>query len=242
MEKMKTNIKGLDVLLGGGIPVHNNVFICGGPGTGKTSLAMEFLYRGALEGDNGLFLSLEEDTNSLVDNATTTFTKWNKFNQMIKEKKLMVLTQESYIHVDTPETGVSPYYTFNKLQDKINETIEDNKIERIVVDSASILNLFFTDDLEYRRTLLNLLRDLKRKGCTALLTAELQNVNRETVRFAIEHFVADGVILLYLLEQQERRISAMEVLKMRGSEHSKVLTPFKITPNGIEVFVGERVY
>lgn len=242
MEKIKTNIKGLDVLLGGGIPVHNNVFICGGPGTGKTSLTMEFLYRGALDGDNGLFLSLEEDSDSLIENANVTFTKWNKFNQMIKEKKLVVLTQESYIHVDMPETGVSPYYTFNKLQDKINETIEDQKIKRMVIDSASILNLFFTDDLEYRRTLLNLLRDLKKRGCTALLTAELQNVNRDTVRFAIEHFVSDGVVLLYLLEQQERRISAMEVLKMRGSEHSKVLTPFKITPSGIEVFVGERVY
>jgi KaiC/GvpD/RAD55 family RecA-like ATPase len=242
MEKIKTNIKGLDILLGGGIPVHNNVFICGGPGTGKTSLSMEFLYRGALNGDNGLFLSLEEDSDSLIENVNVTFTKWNKFVQMVKEKKLIVLTQESYIHVDMPETGVSPYYTFNKLQDKINETIEDHKIKRVVIDSASILNLFFTDDLEYRRTLLNLLRELKKKGCTALLTAELQNVNRETVRFAIEHFVADGVILLYLLEQQERRISAMEVLKMRGSEHSKVLTPFKITSNGIEVFVGERVY
>jgi len=242
MEKIKTNIKGLDVLLGGGIPLHHNVFVCGGPGTGKTCLSMEFLYRGALVGDNGLFLSLEEDSDSLIENANVTFTKWNKFNQLIKDKKLTVLTQESYIHVDMPETGVSPYYTFNKLHDKINETIEERKINRVVIDSASILNLFFEGDLEYRRTLLNMLRDLKKRECTAILTAELQNVNRETVRFAVEHFVADGVILLYLLEQQERRISAIEVLKMRGSDHSKVLTPFKITPSGIEVFVGERVY
>jgi KaiC/GvpD/RAD55 family RecA-like ATPase len=242
MEKIKTNIQGLDVLLGGGIPLHHNVFVCGGPGTGKTCLSMEFLYRGALVGDNGLFLSLEEDSDSLIENANVTFTKWNKFNQLIKDKKLTVLTQESYIHVDMPETGVSPYYTFNKLHDKINETIEERKIKRVVIDSASILNLFFEGDLEYRRTLLNMLRDLKKRECTAILTAELQNVNRETVRFAVEHFVADGVILLYLLEQQERRISAIEVLKMRGSNHSKVLTPFKITPSGIEVFVGERVY
>jgi len=242
MDKIKTSVKGLDVLLGGGIPAQHNVFICGGPGTGKTCLSMEFLYRGALSGDNGLFLSLEEDTDSLIENANTTFTKWSKFNQLVKEKKLTIVTQESYIHVDMPETGVSPYYTFNKLHDKLNEVIEDNKIKRVVIDSASILNLFFDDDLEYRRTLLNMLRDLKKKGCTAMLTAELQNVNRETVRFAIEHFVADGVILLYLLEQQERRISAIEILKMRGCDHSKVLTPFKITPNGIEVYVGERVY
>lgn len=242
MEKIKTNIKGLDVLLGGGIPLHYNVFVCGGPGTGKTSLAMEFLYRGALEGNNGLFLSLEEDADSLIKNANATFTKWVKFNQLIKEKKLTILTQESYIHVDMPETGVSPYYTFNKLHDKINEVIEERNVRMVVIDSASILSLFFEDELEYRRTLLNLLRDLKKKGCTAILTAELQNVSRETVRFSVEHFVADGVIVLYLLEQQERRVSAIEVLKMRGSNHSKVLTPFKITPNGIEVYVGERVY
>ena len=242
MEKIKTSIKGLDVLLGGGIPSRHNVFICGGPGTGKTSLSMEFLYRGALGGESGLFLSLEEDVDSLVENVNATFTKWIKFNQLVKEKKLMLVTQESYIHVDMPETGVSPYYTFSKLHDKLDEVIDDNKIKRVVIDSASILNLFFDNDLEYRRTVLNLLRDLKKKGCTAMLTAELQNVNRDTVRFAIEHFVTDGVILLYLLEQQERRISAIEVLKMRGCEHSKVLTPFKITSNGIEVYVGERVY
>jgi len=242
MEKIKTNIKGLDVLLGGGIPLRHNVFICGGPGTGKTCISMEFLYRGALSGDNGLFLSLEEDTDSLIENINSTFTKWNKFNQLIKEKKLSIVTQESYVHVDTPETGVSPHYTYSKLQDKLNEVIEERKIKRVVIDSASILNLFFDDDLEYRRTVLNLLRDLKKRGCTALLTAELQDVGRERLRFAIEHFVADGVILLYLLEQQEKRISAIEVLKMRGTEHSKVLTPFKITPNGVEVYVGERVY
>ena len=45
-----------------------------------------------------------------------------------------------------------------------------------------------------------------------------------------------------MLEQQEKRISAIEVLKMRGTEHSKILTPFKITPNGVEVYVGEKVY
>jgi KaiC/GvpD/RAD55 family RecA-like ATPase len=242
MEKVKTNIKGLDVLLGGGIPLHHHVFICGGPGTGKTTISMEFLYRGALEGENGLYLSLEEDTESLIENIKAVFSKLNKFDQLIKDKKLMIITQESYMHVDTPESGVSPMYTFSRLQEKIEQVIEDNKIKRVVIDSSAILRLFFEDDLEFRRTMLNLLKTLKNLNCTAIITAELPTVDRSLVKFAVEHFVADGVILLYMLEQQEKRISAMEVLKLRGAEHSKILTPFKITPNGVEVYVGEKVY
>lgn len=242
MDKIKTNISGLDVLLGGGIPIFHHVFICGGPGTGKTTISMEFLYRGALEGENGLFLSLEEARESLIENIKAVFPKWNKFDQLVKDKKLVIITQESYIHVDMPETGVSPMYTFSKLQERIVQVIKDYKIKRVVIDSTAILRLFFEDDLEFRRNMLNLLKTLKELDCTAILTAELPTVNRSAVEFAVEHFVADGVMLLYLLEQQEKRISAMEIIKMRGTDHSKVLTPFKITPSGVEVYVGERVY
>jgi len=54
--------------------------------------------------------------------------------------------------------------------------------------------------------------------------------------------VADGVINLYSLDQGEKRVRALEIMKMRATDHSRDLVPFKITPTGVEVYPHERVY
>jgi len=62
------------------------------------------------------------------------------------------------------------------------------------------------------------------------------------MKYTLEQFVADGVIVLYNLEREEKRIRALEILKMRGTDHVQDLVPMKITPEGIKIYVGEKVY
>lgn len=244
MERVKTGINGLDELLNGGIPQGSQVFLCGGPGTGKSSLGMEYIYRGAKAGEPGVFFSLEEEPDQITRIASSVFTEWKDFKSLMDSKMITICGQESYVHLEkaaSPDGGGSQY-AFSRLSGSLTSMITNSKAKRVAIDSSSIIKLFFENDLQFRRTMLGLIKQLKRLNCTTLITAEVSTLERGTFAFEAEHFVADGVIMLYNLQQQEKRISALEILKMRGTSHSRALTPVKITADGINVYVGEKVY
>ncbi len=228
MERVKTEIKGLDKMLKGGIPDHHNILVCGGPGSGKTTFCFEYLYRGAKIGENGLFLSLEESPENIIENAKATFTDFNDINELVKDKKMIVIKPEKY--------------NFVNFSDILQSYVTRHKVRRVVIDSATLLKLSFENLFEFRRAFVDFLSFLRNLNCSVLLTAEVSSPVRGRMRYELEHFVADGVIILYNLEKKEKRIRALEILKMRGTDHSRDLVPMKITSNGIIVFAGEKVY
>lgn len=244
MERVKTGIVGLDEMLNGGIPAGHQVFLCGGPGTGKTTLGLEFLYRGAKMGERGLFLSLEEEPDSILRNVQAVCTEWKDFASLVSERKIVVAGQEAYIHLEkgTMGAGGGMQYAVSRVMSSLDALISENDIKRITIDSSTIIKMFFESGIEYRRTLMNMLKNMKKKGCTTLVTGEFPTLERGELHFENEHFVADGIIMLYNLQQQEKRLPAIEVVKMRSTVHSKSLTPIKITSGGISVYVGEKVY
>ena len=83
---------------------------------------------------------------------------------------------------------------------------------------------------------------LKTLECTTFIIAEAETGEKEKVKFGIEHYVADGIINLYNLDKGGNRVRALEIFKMRGTDHSRELVPFKVEPDGINVFVGEKVF
>jgi len=91
MERVKTGIAGLDEMLNGGIPARRHVAVYGGPGAGKTSFGFEFLYRGAKEGENGLYISLEETVDDITENMRGTFPMMTDVGKLIEEKKLEIV-------------------------------------------------------------------------------------------------------------------------------------------------------
>ena len=117
-----------------------------------------------------------------------------------------------------------------------------NGVTRIVVDSSTVLKMYFTSKLEFRRKLFELMDFLSNINCTMMLTAELPTSDRATMRHGAEQFVVDGIIILYNLEKAEKRIRAIEILKMRGTDHAREIAPIKFGQDGIEVYEGEKVY
>jgi circadian clock protein KaiC len=226
--RSKTGISGLDEMLGGGVPDHHHVLVCGGPGSGKTLFSMEYLYRGAKEGDKGVFISLEEDPERIIENTKATFSKLTDIDQLVKDKKLFIIKPDKY--------------DFKNFSDILQSYITQHKVKRAVIDSSTILKLSFANSLEFRRTLVDFLSFIRNLDCTTLMTAELENPARGKIKFSVEQFVADGVIILYNIEKGEKRVRALEILKMRGTEHSQDLVPIKITPSGLKVFIGEKIY
>ncbi len=228
MQRLKTGISGLDEMLMGGMPKNKHVAISGGPGCGKSSFGFEFLYRGAHQGENGLFITLEESESEMKENMASTFVKFADIDQLMKDKKLQIVKPDKLELEATAEL--------------LEEQISANSVKRVVIDSATTIKMSFNNELDYRQTLLEFFSLLRNLDCTVMMTVETNKVRKEELVFDIEHFVMDGIINLYNLEQGDRRVRALEIFKMRGTDHSRELVPFKVTAEGIKVYVGERVY
>jgi len=126
MNRTPFGIEGLDNLIGGGIPQSHSILICGSPGTGKTILSMQYLYQGAMNGEKGIYVSIEEDPEDLKKQATQFGWDFNKLEQdgLIKFIK---------IPIDTANTEI-----FKMIGDVFYEMGE---VKRMVVDSLSILSI-----------------------------------------------------------------------------------------------------
>ena len=228
MDRVKTGIAGLDEMLNGGIPAGRHVALYGGPGAGKTSFCYEFLYRGALEGEPGLYVSLEETTEDILENMKSTFPMLTETSKLVEENKIEIVKPDK---LDLEEVA-------NLLEDRITT----NGIKRAVIDSATMIRMSFATEIEYRQTLFEFLSLLRNLDVTSITTVEASTARRDEMKFDIEHFVMDGIINLYNLDREDRRVRALEVFKMRGTDHSRELVPFKVTPQGFKVYVGEKVF
>lgn len=228
MDRVKTGIAGLDEMLNGGIPVKRHVALYGGPGCGKTSFGFEYIYRGAKEGDAGVYVTLEETSDDIVENMKTTFPMFTDVPQLIKAKKLNIVKPDKL--------------ELEEVANILEEQITDHDVKRAVIDSATMIRMSFENELEYRQTLFEFLSLLRNLDCTSITTLEATTAKKAEITFDIEHFVMDGIINLYNLDREDRRIRALEIFKMRGTDHSRDLVPFKVTPSGIKVYVGEKVF
>jgi KaiC/GvpD/RAD55 family RecA-like ATPase len=228
MEKIKTGIEGLDELLFGGIPVGNQVFVVGGPGTGKTLLCNEFLLHGAEDGERGIFFALEEPAASVIKNTIETFSA-------LPFKKYIDSNLISYVDVSLEKEE----YSMGKFAQTLEEEIKKRDSKRVVIDSATLVKYLSTDVLSYRKNMVGVLQKLKSLNVTTLLTGELNTLKREII-FEPEHYIADGVISLYNILSDSKRFLGLEILKMRGTKHSKMFVPFEITPEGIKVKTYEK--
>jgi KaiC/GvpD/RAD55 family RecA-like ATPase len=228
IEKIKTGIEGLDDLLYGGIPVGNQVFIVGGPGTGKTLLCNEFLFRGAEMGEAGIFFALEEPTSSVTKNVIETFSAL-PFKKYIDSKLI------SYIDLSLEKEE----YSMGRFAQRLEEEIKKRNAKRVVIDSATLVKYLSSDLLSYRKNMVGIFQKLRSLSVTSLFTGELNTLKRE-VAFEPEHYISDGIISLYNILSDSKRFLGLEILKMRGTKHSKMFVPFEITPEGIKVKTYEK--
>lgn len=228
MDRVKTGIKGLDDLMEGGIPLHHQVAVYGGPGAGKTTFAFEYLYRGAKMGEPGVYVTLEETPDDIINNMSSVFTGFTDMHDLIDDKKLIIAKPDK-LDLETV-AGV------------IEQAIADSNVKRAVIDSLTIMKLPFKNAYEYRQTLFELFSLLRNMDCTVVSTLEATTSSKKDMHYDIEHFVLDGIINIYNLDLDEYRVRALEVFKMRGTHHSERMIPFKILPNGITVYPDEKVF
>jgi KaiC domain protein len=226
-EKVSTGIVGLDEMLMGGIPKGHIAVVMGAFGTGKTTFALQFINAGLVAGEHCIFISLEEDTKSIIKSAETF--GWN-MQKYFDEQKLGLYKLEP---ADAKNTVM-------RIKSELPAFIKESKATRVVLDSVSLLNMLFETEQERRSTLFNLCQLLRSTGCTSLLTAEVKDENPRSSRDGLVEYTVDGVILLSYDEPanaSEGKLN-LRILKMRRSEHSRRIKPYSIGKNGITVHAG----
>ncbi|MDH4123423.1 MAG: KaiC domain-containing protein [Thermoplasmata archaeon] len=223
-EKLSTGVAGLDEMLSGGIPKGHIAVVMGAFGTGKTTLALQFINQGLSDGENCIFISLEEDTKSILRSAEAFGWDLQKY---FDENKLGLFKLE-------PADAKS---TISRIRSELPSFIKQFKASRVVLDSVSLLNMLFDREQERRTALFNLTQLLRSTGCTSLLTAEVKDDNPRSSRDGLVEYTVDGVILLQYDEPRESGEGSLSVriLKMRRIAHSRRIRPYSIGKNGITV-------
>src|SRR3989442_6437392 len=178
-----TGIDGLDELLGGGVPRGHTVTVLGSFGTGKTTFGIQFLVQGMINGEKGIFISLEEDPDSIV--ASAAGFGWDLATPL-KEKRLAIVKLEP---ADAPTTVM-------KVRSELPKFIKEFGADPVVVDSVFLLHLKVPDDVERRARLFSLSQQIKTTGATAIFTAETKDDNPRAARDGLVGDISDGVISL----------------------------------------------
>jgi circadian clock protein KaiC len=239
-ERLTSGMVGLDRMLFGGIPAGNQIVLVGGPGSGKTLSCFEYLYKNALKGNSGLFISLEEKANSIIENASDAFTKFTDIARLIKEKKIVIYGEYSKKYKVDVDNESENAYEFSKIAFDIVSLIKAQKAKCLVVDSLSVIKSFIKDPYLYRALSISLASLIREYGITSMFTFELEEINPVRRIYPAEFFMYDGLIVYYPVFSSGTTIPSVEILKMRGSDHSYETLPYKITNSGIKILDTEK--
>lgn len=247
-ERAKTGIDGLDIMLGGGVPRSYIILIAGGPGSGKTTLAMQALYNGAAKfNEPGIYISLEETAEEIKNNFASYGWDLNKIEIMsLIPEKLKTIEGAKYVLPSKISTGEGEEYAMKSfsidfVEEIIKKKIEEKGAKRLVLDSVSSFASQIDDPFLIRHEILNLRNMLKRLNVTSFLTVEMHDEGTIS-KFGIEEFVAHGVITIYNIRKGSKRVRGLEILKMRGVKHSQNISMIEIKENGVVVYPEENLF
>ena len=227
LTKTPTGIRGLDEITRGGLPKGRPTLICGGPGSGKTLLAVTFLVNGAVQfGEPGVLLTFEENGDEIAnDVASLGF----DLPELIKAQKLAV----DYVRVERSEIEETGEYDLEGLFVRLNYAIQSTGAKRVVLDTIESLFAGLSNGGILRAELRRLFRWLKDQGVTAVVTGE--RGDGLLTRQGLEEYVSDAVILLDHRVHDQVSTRRLRVVKYRGSYHGTNEYPFLINSEGISV-------
>jgi KaiC/GvpD/RAD55 family RecA-like ATPase len=227
-KRIKVGIAGFDQLIEGGFEEGSINIIAGESGTGKTIFSVQFINEGAKSGEPGMYISFEERKRSIFKHMAKFGIDLEKLE---KDKKLFFY-----------EYSPKEIEKFIKEGGAIEKVIRENRIKRLVIDSITSYISLYPTESERRKALIDLIDILRRWGITALLISEAETENTEVrTRFGIE-YLADSLISIYSIRKGDIREMAIEIIKMRGTDHSRKIVPMRITSEGIVLYPDQPFF
>lgn len=228
LPRISTGSAGLDDILGGGFDANRMYLYEGRPGTGKTTMALQFLLKGALSGERVLYVTLSETKREL---------------NLVAKRHGWSLEAVDIFELVPPETTLDPdreLTVFHPAEMELSETtnlvfkeVERLNPTRVVLDSLSELRLLAQNPLRYRRQVLALKHFFTNRNCTVVLLDDLSS-SQDDLQL---HSIAHGVVMLeqlaidYGAERRRLRVIKMRGIKFRGGFHD-----FTIEAGGLHIF------
>jgi circadian clock protein KaiC len=226
--RISTGSEGLDDILGGGLDANRLYLYEGRPGTGKTTISLQFLLKGRSLGERVLYITLSETKREL---------------EVVAERHGWSLAGIDVFELVPPETTLDPereLTVFHPAEVELSETtglmfkeVERLDPARVVIDSLSELRLLAQSPLRYRRQVLALKHFFAKRNCTVILLDDLSS-SQDDLQL---HSVAHGVVMLEQLAIEygaERR--RLRVIKMRGMAFRGGFHDFTIAEGGLKIF------
>ncbi len=225
--RCSSGCKGLDDVLGGGLPVGHVYLVEGEPGTGKTTLALQFVAEGLRLGEKVLYVTLSESRTELA-----TVARLHGLN----------LDGLAILEVRPSEQDLKPegqYTVFHPAEVELNDRVQTimtevdrQKPARLVIDALSEVRMLAKDPLRYRRQILSL-KEYAPENCTVLL------LDDRTSRYAdLElHSIVHGVISMSRVSREYgKTMRRVEVTKLRGSAFREGFHDYLIRSGGVVIF------
>ncbi len=217
-DRVQTGIPSLDKLIEGGLVRGDTSIVAGQPGTGKTTLGLQFLVYGAVKcGENGVYASVIESGEKLKRNALRF--GWD-LDVLEKEGKVQLVSLQS-----TMKAGVST------ALETVLEALHTINAKRLVFDSLSALMTAFESTAEARSFLHIMLKFLEAANCTTLMISEVP-WGRQQLGTNFEEFLGDGLIVLESSFDNSRVRRRIYIPKMRGTENRLEGYDYYITRDG----------
>ena len=227
LSKAPTGIPGVDEVTDGGLPRGRTTLLCGGPGCGKTLMAMQFLVRGAVDGgEAGVFVAFEESPAELAQNVASL--GWD-----LKDLQAGGSLAIDHVRISDGEIVQTGAWDLEGLFIRLGAAIESVGANRVVLDTIEALFGPLGDELTLRSELRRLFRWLNDRGLTAIVTGE--RGEGTLTRHGLEEYVSDCVVLLDHRVHDQISTRRLRVVKYRGSHHGPDEYPFLIDRNGFSV-------
>ncbi|WP_336036502.1 RAD55 family ATPase [Halobacterium yunchengense] len=225
--RISTGVSGLDSLLDGGLPARRLYTLSGPPGSGKTTLAAQYVTEGVKNGDDVLYVTMHETRNELVDDMANYEFGFERaanadnfeFLNLTRERSRRSLTQ---------------YGRESGLSSRLSSMIRQEDYDRVVVDSTMLL-AHFADDADAEVT--HFATGLKQTDATVLLVSEMT----DPTAYSEEHYLAHGVIFLHNFLEDGGMTRGVQLVKMRGTNIDCDIRDVSFTGAGLQVDPGRKV-
>ena len=225
--RARTGIAGLDDILGGGLPTNHLYLLDGEPGTGKTTLALQFLLDGAAKGERGLYVTLSESKAELTAVA-------NSHGWDLNGIEIFELSKENALDIEQGYTIFHPAEVeLQQTVDEVLKVVEQHNPARVAFDSLSEMRLLAREPLRFRRQILALKQFFSGRDCTVMLLDDKTAPEGDLQLHSLAHgvIVLEHVALEYGSERRRLQVTKVRGIRFRGGFHD-----FRILTGGIEVY------
>jgi KaiC/GvpD/RAD55 family RecA-like ATPase len=225
--RVSSGVSGFDELVGGGLLRDRLYVVSGPPGSGKTTFCSQFMTQGAKEGENCLYVTMHETKEELIqDMSGYDF----GFDQVMASGKVQFLN----LVTDSGKRTITQFGTDGGLTNRLLAFIEQQNVDRAVIDSTMLLQHFF-DNLSDEIT--GFLSALKQTDTTVLLISEMT----DPTSYADEHYLAHGVVFFHNYLESDGMTRGVQVIKMRGTAIDCDIRGLEFTDHGLRVLADRQV-